>query len=116
MASYIEPRQPLVAQSRHGIAQDGDAEEDEEDLVRLAGKDADAGLGLEDIDACDEEEGRAEVDGEGDGDVAHDVCPTADPARDAAPFGGREHEGLVVDTCTRGTINTSKTRDRGGGK
>src|SRR5690625_7955120 len=91
--AYIEPRQPLVSQSRHGIAQQGDGNKEQEDLVVGALKDADTGLFFKHIDAPDEEESGAEVDRQGDCDVADDIEPATSPARDAAPVGGREHKG-----------------------
>lgn len=98
MGSHVKPGEPAIAQSRNSVAQNGDAQEDEVYLVRLARKDAYAGLALKDIDARDEEESRAEVDGQGNGDVSNDIQPAADPAGYAPPVGGSEHEGLVVDT------------------
>lgn len=53
---------------------------------------------VKDVDAANVEEGGTKVDGEGDGNVADDVEPAADPGGNATPFGGGEHEGLVVDT------------------
>jgi len=94
----INPGKPLVSERRDGVAQNGQAEEDEEDLVGLARHNADAGARLEDIDARDDEEGGSEVDGESDGDVSNDVQPTADPACNATPSRRGEHESLVVDT------------------
>lgn len=97
----VEPRQPPVAQGRDGVAQQRDGQEDEEDLVRLAGEDALAGRVLEDADAGDQELGGAEVDGQRDGHVAHHVQPAADPAGHAPPPRRRQHKRLVVDAARR---------------
>lgn len=94
--AHVEIRQPPVAEGRDGITEERDGEEDEVDLPGLAGKDADARLRLKHVDAPDEEEGGAKVDGQGDGDVADKVEPAADPAGNATPVGGCEHECLVV--------------------
>lgn len=95
----VEPWQPPVAQGRDGVAQEGDGQEDEEDLIRLGGEDALAGAVLEDADAGNQEQGSAEVDGKGDGHVADDVQPATDPAGHTPPPGRREHKGLVVDAA-----------------
>jgi len=70
-------------------------------LVAGALKDADTRLLFKHIDAPDEEEGGAKVDRPSDSDVPDDIEPATSPARDAAPVGGGQHKGLVVDTCSR---------------
>jgi hypothetical protein len=85
----IENGEPAVAEGRDGIAEKSDAEEDKEHLVGLGLEDGDAGAGLEDVDAANEEQGGAKIDGEGDGDVADDVAPSADTRRCDASWGAR---------------------------
>jgi hypothetical protein len=121
--AHVKKREPSVAKGRDGIAEKGDAEEDEKDLVVGALENTDPGRGLgvagigvglvKDIDATDEEEGGAKVDGEGDGDVANDVEPAADPASDTAPARRGQHKGLVVDTAGGG-IDTGDFTQGGG--
>lgn len=108
VVTYIKDRQPLVAQRRDGVTEEGDGEEDEEHLPVLAREDAIALRVGEHVDAGDEEEGRSEVDSERDGDVSDNEKPAANPARNTAPLGRGEHEGLVVDTCGRSRVNHLK--------
>lgn len=96
--SHVEPREPSVSQGRDSIAQESDGEEDQENLVRLASKDANAGCGLENVDTTNEEESCTKVHGESDCNVANDEQPTTDPTGKTAPFGWGQHEGLVVYT------------------
>lgn len=96
--SYIKDGQPLVAERGHNVANEGQTQEDEENLVRLAGKDADTRFRLENVDACDDEQSSSKVHGQGDGNVSHDVQPAANPAGHAAVLGRGQHESLVVDT------------------
>lgn len=94
--THIQPRKPLVAESRYSIAKQRQSQEDEEHLPSFARKDADAGLLFEHVDAGDEKQRAAKVDRQGDGDVADDKEPTGDPRRNAPPLGGCQHEGLIV--------------------
>lgn len=85
--SHIQPGQPLVTKGRYGVAKEGDAKEDEINLVRFASEDANSRFFLKDIDTGDEEEGGAKVDSQGDADIAYHVKPAADPAGHPAPTG-----------------------------
>lgn len=109
----VEVGQVLVAEGRDGVADKGDGEEREEDLVRLGVPDADSRLAFEDVDARDEEEGRAELHGQGDGDVADDVRPATDVGSHALVVARGEHERLVVDT-TGSRVDTGDLTERGG--
>lgn len=71
--AYIKKGKPLVAEGGNGVAQERDAEEDEEHLIGLGREDGAAVVLCEDVYTGHEEGRRSEVDGEGDGDVAHDV-------------------------------------------
>jgi hypothetical protein len=97
-SSGINPGKVFVSKRRDGVAQESEAEEDEEDLVGLSRHDTDTGARLEDIDARDNEEGGTEVDGQSNCNVSNDVEPTTDPACNATPSRRGEHESLVVDT------------------
>lgn len=108
--AYIKPREPSVAEGRDGIAQQGDGEK-EEDLVVGPLEDADSGSLFKDVDASDEEEGRAKVDGQGDCDVADDVEPATDPAGDAAPAGRSQNKGLIVDTCGKEEVSITEVQE-----
>lgn len=66
-----------------------------------------------DVDARDEEQSGTEVDGQGNGDVADQVCPAADPTSNPTPFSGRKHKGLVVDT-SGGRVDTGDFTQRRG--
>lgn len=98
--AYINPGKPLVTKRRDSIAQESQAKEDKEDLVRLSRHDTNARAFLEDIDTADDEEGGTEVHGESDGDVSNDIEPATNPASNATPSRRRKHEGLVVNTCS----------------
>jgi len=98
--SGINPGKVFVSKRRDGVAQESEAEEDEEDLVGLSRHDTDTGARLEDIDARDNEEGGTEVDGQSNCNVSNDVEPTTDPACNATPSRRGEHESLVVDTSS----------------
>lgn len=101
-ASHIQPGQPAVSKGRHGIAEEGDGEEDEVDLVGFTGEDTDARLRFEDVDACHDEESGSELDRESNGNVANYEAPATDPRSDFAIRRWRDHEGLVVDASTCG--------------
>lgn len=96
--AYINPGKPLVTERRDSIAQESQAKEDKEDLVRLSRHDTNARALLEDIDTADDEEGSTEVHGESDGDVSNDIEPATNPASNATPSRRRKHKGLVVNT------------------
>lgn len=81
-SSHIQVRQPAVAKSRHQVAHEGNAEENQPDLVGLASKYADARFRLVDVDTGSKEQGSAEVDGKGDCDVSDDKSPATDPGHD----------------------------------
>lgn len=98
LGTYIEPWQPLVTKRGNQIAENGDAEENEEDLVGLSSKNTVSILVLEDIDAPNKEERGSEIDSEGDGDVTDNIQPAANPTSNATVFGRRQHESLVVNT------------------
>jgi hypothetical protein len=111
-SSGINPGKVFVSERRDGIAQKGEAEEDEEDLVGLSRHDTDAGARLEDIDTRDNEEGGTEVNGEGNRNVSDNVEPATDPACNATPSRRGEHESLVVDasSCRIDTGDFTKRR------
>lgn len=111
--TYIQVVKPAVAIDGDGVAEQRHAQKDEEDLVGGLLPDGLAGLGLEDVDASDEEERGAKLHSEGDGDVAHDVGPAAEVGGDAADRGGRELEGLVVDAAG-GRVDGRDLAQRGG--
>lgn len=111
--TYIQVVKPAVAIDGDGVAEQRHAQKDEEDLVGGLLPDGLAGLGLEDVDASDEEESGAKLHSEGDGDVAHDVGPAAEVGGDAADRGGRELEGLVVDAAG-GRVDGRDLAQRGG--
>ena len=70
--THVQPRKPLVAESRDSIAKQRQSQEDEEHLPGFTRKDPDTGLLFKHIDARDEEQRAAKVDGQSDGDVADD--------------------------------------------
>ena len=102
--TYIEQRQPPVTESRDQVDHDGDAEENEVDLV--VGGIEDTGLltigagSTEDVKAANSEKGSTKVHGQCDGDVSEEVSPATDPGEHTAVLGRRNHEGLVVDTTS----------------
>lgn len=98
--TYIQHGQPSVHETCHDIAQESDAQEDQKDLVGLSGKDVFPGTCLKNVDAGNQEQGRAEVHGECDGHIAHDVGPAANPACNPAPRRRCQHKCLIVHaTC-----------------
>ena len=107
----INPGKPLVTERRDSIAQESQAKEDKEDLVRLSRHDTNARALLEDIDTADDEEGGTEVHGESDGDVSNDIEPATNPASNATPSRRRKHKGLVVNTSS-GRIDTGDFTER----
>lgn len=96
--TYIQPWKPLVAKRRDSIAEQRQSQEDEEHLPGLGRKNTNTRLLFKHIDAGDEEQGAAKVDGQSDGDVANDEEPAADPTCDAPPSGRSQHKRLIVDT------------------
>ena len=88
----------MFPKAEDGIAEQGDAQEDKEDLVRLSSKNSNSGFFLKDIDAGHEEQRRTKVDGQGNSQVTHDVEPAGDPGSDSTPFRRGKHESLVVNT------------------
>lgn len=101
-STYIKPREPLIAQGGNSIAQQGDAEEDEEDVVGLVRKYANFFAGFvdlgKDIDTSDNEQGCSKIDGKCNGNVANDIQPSTDPTSGASPLRRSKHKGLIVDT------------------
>lgn len=104
----IDEGKMFVQQRRDGVANQSDGDEDEVDLVGLGGEDASSRhftrrlvqvwVALEDVDTSHQKEGRTEVDGEGDDDVAQHKRPAGHPCGQRAAPARREHIGLVVDT------------------
>lgn len=102
--TYVEQRQPPVTKSRDQVDQDGDAEEDEVNLV-VGGIENTSLLAIstsstEDVKTANSEKGSTEVHGQGNGDVSKEVSPATDPGEHTAVLGRRDHEGLVVDTTS----------------
>ena len=101
-STYIKPREPLVAQGGNSIAKQGDAEEDEKDLVGLARKDTNFFAGFvdlgKDVDTSDKEQGCSKIDGKCNGNVANDIQPSTDPTSGASPLRRSKHKGLVIHT------------------
>lgn len=72
------------------MGQQGDGEEDEVDLVGLhVIYNPDTGLGFEDIETGDKEQGGPKVYSQGNGDIAEDIGPSTDPGGGATAPGGR---------------------------
>lgn len=96
--AHIKHGQPPVSKGRHSVAQQGDAKEDEVGLIRGSLEDSRAICLFKHIDTSDEEQGGTEVHRERNGNVTDEIQPAADPAGNATPAGGGQHERLVVDT------------------
>ena len=60
--AYIKPRKPSISEGRHGVAEQSDAEENEEHLVILARKHTNARFFLKHVDTRNEEERGAKID------------------------------------------------------
>ena len=103
-STYVEQRQPSVAKSRDQIDTDGDAEENEVDLVvngvENTGLRTISAGSAEDVKTANGEKGGTKVHRQGDGDVAQKVSPATDPGEYTAVLGRRDHESLVVDTTS----------------
>lgn len=82
-------------------------------MVGLACQYANTWRGFVDIDACHDEESGSKVDRESNSNVADYEAPTTYPRGDFAVSGGRNHEGLVVDTTTGG-VNTGNLAEGSG--
>lgn len=108
----VQPGQPAVSKGRHGIAEEGDTEENQVDLVGFTGKNANARLGFEDVDTCHDEKSGSELDRESDSNVANYEAPTTDPRSDLPIRRWGDHESLVVDATTCG-VNACDLAQRG---
>lgn len=112
-STYIQNMQVAVAKGRDGVAEQGDGQEGQEDLVCLGAPDANTRLLLEHVHAGDEKERGAELHGQSDGDVADDICPAADVSGEPADAGRGEHKRLVVHAA-RGRVDGRDLAERRG--
>lgn len=101
--TYLDVGQPLVANGRNNVGEDGDSEEDDIGVpgLKVICQTNPIGI-LEDVQGCDQHLSRTEVDRQGNGDLAGEIAPATDPGGYATTPRGREGSGLVVNTAGRG--------------
>ena len=103
LMAYLDIGQPLVANRRNNVGEEGDSEEDDIGVpgLKVVGQTNAIGI-LEDVQGRDQHLRRTEVDRQGDGDLTGEIAPATNPGSDATTPRGREGSGLVVNTTGRG--------------
>ena len=103
LMAYLDIGQPLVANRRNNVGEEGDSEEDDIGVpgLKVVGQTNAIGI-LEDVQGRDQHLRRTEVDRQGDGDLTGEIAPATDPGGHATTPRGREGGSLVVNTTGRG--------------
>ena len=79
LSTYVQPWEPFVSEGGNQIAENGNGNKDEKDLIDLCGEDSNGSFllssryALKDVDAGDKEQGGSKIDGESNCDISHHI-------------------------------------------